>query len=207
MSPHPGLNDHIYTMIWDCPSHFLQFLLFQGRITQQATLFDDGASNNHKTPKDSSYFTTYCWHFFNFLYCHAASCGRHWLEPYSNESIIFASRTLTSLWDNTSKDDEHWRRYYKIQAVLTSEATCCGTRPQEFQEDQPSTSHIGSLTLIAVLLGQGWRLCNKKKETDSLLGWKVSGSIFRRFSAAKQVLFYLAIYCWRQLLFTAKLLS
>jgi hypothetical protein len=47
----------------------------------------------------------------------------------------------------------------------------------------------------------------KRKRRTLYLGWKVSGSIFRRFSAAKQVLFYLVIYCWRQLLFAAKLLS
>jgi hypothetical protein len=43
---------------------------------------------NDKTPRDL-YFKTDCWHFLLSV----LSCGRNWLEPCGNDSIIFASRT------------------------------------------------------------------------------------------------------------------
>jgi hypothetical protein len=120
-SPHPGLNDHIYTIIWDWLSPF--FSSFRDEVhNSQATMFDvDGTSNNWQTSKDSGLQD--CRYAF-LLYRHAAYCGKHGLEPYINGLIIFASRTCVG---RTFKDNAHWRRWHKRQAALTSKATCCGT--------------------------------------------------------------------------------
>jgi hypothetical protein len=92
---HASMATCMYMIISVWHSDSLDFLLSRGRITQRATLFDDGASGkrqNTKTPRDL-YFKTDGWHFLLSVLPCCTSCGRNWLEPCGNDSIIFASRT------------------------------------------------------------------------------------------------------------------